>query len=99
MANDLAAPVPSAEDFVEFIRDRVKAEAILHFHEDCLYAPIPPRLQHPDQARLKRSIAEAVQLINSACPALALEARDNLYGFDLRPSATGEWTEIQQYAF
>ena len=99
MAHDPAAPVPSAEDFVEFIRDRVKAESILHFHEDCLYAPIPPRLQHPDYVRLKRSIADAVRLIEAACPALALEARDNLYGFDLRPGATGEWTEIQQYAF
>jgi hypothetical protein len=99
MANDAAAPMPSAEDFVEFIRDRVRDEAILHFHRDWLFAPIPPRLQHPNQARLRQIVAEAVRNIQDRCPALALEAKDNLYGFYLQPSAKGEWAEIQQFAF
>ena len=99
MANDAPVPLPIAEDFVEFIRDQVKAEAILHFHEDRLFAPIPARLQHPDQVKLKRVVAETVQTIQRLCPALTLEARDNLYGFDLQPSPTGEWAEIQQFAF
>jgi hypothetical protein len=99
MASPAEHPVPTAEDFVEFIRDRIKEEPLLCFHEDHLFARMPPRLLHPDTARVKQAASAAVQLVKQLCPALAIAVREDLYGLDLELSGSGEWVDAQQFAF
>lgn len=93
----------------KFLRDMVRSQPLIQFHKHEIYEPFPTSFraslgsaEMPD-TEFRAILREGAKAAEAECPALHVGMgsphNDTLYGMHVGAKGSGDWTEIQAWAF